>query len=360
MKKYNLLIAENDEKYITNLMYYINQRFGDRFNTTCFTDHLEYEEYLNRTDNIDIILAGKDFLLENMTKYNRTVITFNEDTEKYKEFPCIRKYQSVDKICLEIIKIHEENLKNNSENQNKENIQIYTFYSPIGGIGTSTIAISFAYDLANCNNKVLYLNLENIQSTNLFFYESGQSKLSFSDLVTSVKNRNDDIINILKSAANEFNESKLYYFNSTESILDLEELTLEDIKILIENIEKCGLFDYVIVDIPSVPNTNYYYLLKKSQNVIMLMGQDKRSSYKIDSLLEQLDDTKNFLFVVNKFNKYKERLIPKIVAVDAKPVISTIDFYEEVDGNFNIRNIFDISIYKRKIDDLINDVIHNC
>lgn len=360
MEKYNLFIAENDERYVTNLMYYISEKYSNKFNTTCFTDYTVLDEHINKNDKVDIILINPDLLSENKSKYNnKTVILLTDDVDRYKEYSCIKKYQSAEKICSDLIKIYENKVKEQVENKSKENTSIFTFFSPLGGIGTSTLAISTAYSLAKNNKRVLYLNLENIQSTNIFIREFSKSKYDFVDLTIAIKNRSTNIIDILAQGINKFNDTKLYYFNSIESILDIEELTSEDIKILVESIEKSNLFDFVIIDIPSVLDTKYYYLFQKSVSVIVAIGQDKRSNYKIDTLLTQLDNTQNFLFVVNKFNKYKERLIPKVIAVNSKPIIETIDFYEEIDGNYIVDELLSFPTFNRKVDELINNNIFN-
>jgi hypothetical protein len=85
MKKYNLFIADSDERYITNLMYYISQKFSNKFTTTCFTNYEGLTEEIKKNDNADIFLINSDFLSEDIVSDNKTVIVLSEDLEQYKD-----------------------------------------------------------------------------------------------------------------------------------------------------------------------------------------------------------------------------------------------------------------------------------
>lgn len=356
MEKRNMIIVDSDERYIKNLMNYINKNYSNIFNTTCFTDYLYMEEYIKKQKKTDIILISLELFKDNISKLkDRFVIILTESLSEYDGHSCIKKYQSAEKICRDIIKKYEVDRKDIEDNKDTN---VITFYSPIGGIGTSTLAISTAYFIGQMGKKVLYVNLENIQSTEIFLNNFQKSKYNLSDLIISIKNRSNNFSEILNSSINKYSDLEFYYFGVTDSILDIEELTYEDIKDLVENIQKVNLFDFVVFDLPSTLDTKYYSLFQKSNNVFVSIGQDKRSNYKIDTLLTQLDNTENFLFIVNKLNNKKEQLFPRIVSINAKPVIQTINFYEDIEGIYDIDKCFEIcSEFKEDIEQIANDVL---
>ena len=352
MGKYNLVIAESDSQYLNNLMNYISQNYGHVFNTICFTEKTYLDEHINKADKLDIILMNKDFYNKDFNSYDKTsVIILSENLTEFEGFPCLKKYQSADKICTDIIRIYESSINNNYKKNN--GTKVITFYSPLGGIGTSTIAVTTAYNIAKKGEKVLYLSLEDIQSTEIFM---GNIKATYnlSDLISSVKERSEEFKSILTNGCQKYKKSSLYYFNPVDSILDIEDLSLEDIRELVEKIEELNVFDYVIFDLQSVLNTKYYHLFKKSIKVIVTIGQDKRSNYKIDTMLKQLDETENFIFIVNKFEEDVERLVPKLIANGSSSIIGTIPFDEKIKDNYDFYDYVNSSPdFAEKVDNIV-------
>ena len=356
MKKSNLIIADRDERYINNLMNYISKNYSSIFNVSCFTEHAYIEEYIKKGEKVDIVLMDLEFFKDNIDKYKDVfVVLLTENLLEYEGYGCIKKYQSAEKICNDIIRSYEANGKNVEESEEVGDTKVLTFYSPIGGIGTSTLAISTAYLAAKKRKKILYINLENIQSTEIFINDSINPKYNLSDLIFSIKNRSNSFLQVFNSSIKKCQHIDLYYFGVVDSLLDIEELTSDNIKDLIENIQKIKLFNFIVVDLPSTLHTKYYNLFQKSSNVFVAIGQDKRSNYKIDTLLEQLDDTENFLFIVNKLNESKEQLFPRTVSINTKPVIQNINFYDEIEGTYDFDKYFQIpSEFKEKMEEIVN------
>lgn len=354
MKKYNLVMASSDDVYINNLMKYISQNYSNKFNVVSFTEKEYLAEYFYKKNKINILLISPEMYIEDgdYSKIDVILTLLDNGENKLKDFPVINKYQSADKICGEIIKNYESRIDIDSKEENTIT-KLITYYSPIGGIGKTTVALSTALSLRNKKKRVLYLNLEYIQSIGVFFqYEKGKN--NFSDLIYSVKERNENFDKILKDMVIKDSETGIEYFGPVDSVLDIEQLTGEDIRELLDKLINVNIYDYIILDLSSNLYSNYGIIFSKSFEVIFLIGQDEMSSKKVDMALEQIEDTENFIFVMNKFDDKIEKVLPRFVISEAKTIVQTINYESKLKSYYKLSNYnINAQNYMGKIDELV-------
>lgn len=360
MKKYNLVIAETDNMYVNNLMNFISQNYSYNFNIVCFTEKEYFMKYIEKGNKAEILLINPELYYEgiNSDNFELVVALLDNNSTGFKGFNSIKKYQSADKICNELIRLYEaKNGSNEKSGEGDISTKIITYYSPIGGIGKTTLALSTALSLTKAGKKVIYVNLEDIQSTSAFF-DSVNSNASLSDIIYSIKERTDKFKEVLLNTVSEDNKTGIFYFGMVDSVLDIEELTSEDLKELLENLIKVNIYDYVIIDLGTNLNSNYGCILSKSLNVIVPIGQDRLSSGKIDTMLNQIEDTDNFVFLINKLKKDKERILPKTVVSQIRPIIQTIDYDDGVEGNCELGSYYlNAKAFMDKIEELTQNKI---
>ncbi|WP_143315253.1 AAA family ATPase [Clostridium sp. HBUAS56017] len=355
MGKYNLLILDEDTFYINNLVNYISSNFNKEFNVMSFSDEEHFRTYLGKSEKIDIVLTSMEFFEKYKEKVkDKMVILLAKESLYNNDLPYIKKYQSVEKICRDIITIYESSEKESIERDTKA--KLIAFYSPVGGIGTTTIAVNTAFTMAIQGEKVLYLSFENLQ-TIAAFMPNRKNAYNFSDLVLSIREDTEKFKNVLKNGVLKYEDSSLYYFNPVDSVLDIEDLNMDWVKELIDSIIDKGGFDYIMCDLPANLSSKFYYVFEKSVNIMSLIGQDPISSYKVDAMLKQLDDIKKFKFIINRFNEEKERLIPRLVSSNLLPIISSIPYYDEMYGVNDLKTLTNIDgKFNEKIQEIIEEI----
>lgn len=332
MDKINILILDKDSYYINNLLNYISEKYKENINAVSFSKQEFLNSYLDKENVIDAVLCSESFYEDNIQVFKNKIVIFLGDSNKINNnIPILKKYQSAEKLCTYVLNIVDEKRKSKAI----KNTKILSFYSPIGGIGNTTIAFATANVLASKGEKVLLLSLEDTQSMNVFM-SNDKSQYSLSDLIISIKESSDEFKNIISKGILKYKNIPLFYFNKVESILDIECLSLEDTKEFIEKLKEFGGFDYIIFDLPSCLNSKFFNILDSSLAVFSLIGQDKMSIYKVDSMLKQLDNIHNFKFIYNLYNKAEERLIPKLVISNKLPIIGEIPFYDDISGKIEL------------------------
>lgn len=360
MAKISLVIVEPDKSYLTGLTNFLSERYSDKLQITCFTEIMYLEKYFKSNKKIDILLIKPEMYYDEMPLQmisNIIILSDKKDLTQFNGFPIVKKYQTGEILYHELLNIYENNLgiDQNPESSNKE-VNITTVYSPIGGIGKTSIAIALALTLCKLGKAVLYLNLEDIQSTSAFFDCTCSRNLS--DLLYFVKDRSDKFQEKLQSIVLTEVSSGLNYFGPVDSVLDIEDLNSEDARFLMESLSKTTRYEYIIIDLSSRFNSNYNEILSKSSKVLIPIGQDKLSSVKLDNLLKQTDNLDNFYFLINKYREENNILLPENLVREKKPIIQNIYYDVNLENN-NLEGPFmtGTNIFNRGIEELLRKII---
>ena len=337
MAKINLIIADRDNKYIQGLANYFSNNYSEKFNITCFTDVDLLISFLKSDKKSDFLLINNEIFFEEIKKYNIKAVLITSDikgVEQYEGYPVVNKYMPGRQLYENIIKTYVEQSPENLERiATNNNTKIITFYSPVGGIGKTSLAFALSRLLGESGKSVLYLNLEDIQSTDILFEK--QEKPSFSDFIYFVKERNYKINQKILEIIATDEETNIKYFNPTESCLDVEELDKEDMKFLLETLISLKMFSYIIIDTSSKYNSQYRVILNSSDKVILPMSKDGISLEKVNVFLSNVITFENYYFLINKSRTDIEFQVPEIITNEGK----IIEQYIPYDVNISIGEV---------------------
>ena len=150
------------------------------------------------------------------------------------------------------------------------------------------------------NKSVLYINLEDIQGTHLFF--NSDTTTSISDMIFDIKEQSPKFIQNLMTNINKDKTTNVLYFDTAENILDIEDLNEDDMKWMLEQLLNAGQFEYVVFDTSSRYNTVYEILLNSSNSVIMPLKNDTISEIKINTFLEHIANPEKYICLRNMYD----------------------------------------------------------
>lgn len=334
MSKINLVIAEEDSDYLNGLVRFIANNFEATFKITCFTKREFLKKYIDSGRGMDILLIKPEIYYEEIKNNNvKSIIILSDNKESNCHgYPAIKKYQSGQRLCEEILNIYKSENNEKLEEDKDEKCSIVTIYSPVGGVGKSTIAISLAMRLKEIRKKVLYLNLEDLQSTEAYF--NCNTNKNMSDLLYFVKERDNDFKGEVQEILMEDTGTGINYFAPVDSALDVEGLVQEDMKFMLNEMSSSKLFDYIIIDLSSKFNSSYKMLLELSSRVIVPIVEGKLVQIKLENFISQMGNIDNMFFVQNKFKESNEFTIPEVLIKEKRPIIQAL-YYDPFLKNIN-------------------------
>lgn len=169
MKK-SLIIADDDEIFVRSLEEYLFINHSEEFEIRTISSKEYLEKYFSTPQKIDILLLNPKFEFAEMNnQYINNILFISDEEECIEGHDLIFRFGELNFIGNKLINICLKNDEDFNRKINKKTSNITTIYSPIGGSGKTTIAVSIAVDLALKGSNVLYLNLEDICSTHAYF-----------------------------------------------------------------------------------------------------------------------------------------------------------------------------------------------
>ncbi len=326
MTKMTIVIADEDEGYLSPLEIKFVEEMTDAAEIITITDREYFEKYFSTPRKIDILIINEEFYSDSLIKHNiDNTFILKENEDVHSENNEIYKYTSVKDIYDEIIgKIKlTEGLP-----QEKKQTETIMIYSPAGGTGTSTLSLIIAETIAKRHKRVLYLSTENIQSLSVYL---GSEHFMSKELERKIALKAFDAVSELK---NELVEAGGVYYvppiRQAAAVLGIRE---EHYIHLIQKIRESNDFDYIVVDTDSGLTSEKVSMMVCADRVAVVAAQDRISAKKLDIFLDNIDcsDTGKFMFICNKYRGEKENNLTNSTMKNSCIVKQYVEFYDDVD-----------------------------
>ncbi len=309
--KIKLAILENDINYLNRIVNVLNTKYTDKFEVYSFTNEKVAMSVLESA-RIDVLVASEFFEIDmNLIPQYCAFAYFanSPDVDTINGQRAICKYQKTDLIYREILHVFsEKNGKLSGLKVADDGCNIIIFNSPSGGAGSSIMAASCARRYSLQGKKVLYLNLEKLGSSDLFFTADGQFDMS--DILFAIKSKKTKLAFKIESCVKK-DQSGVMFFSPTKYALDMMDLTVDDLMQLLHELQITGFYEYIIVDMDYEPDVDYLKLYNCANEIIWVSdGSNICNSkciraYQAMQTLEQdmnIKLTRKILFIYNKYN----------------------------------------------------------
>lgn len=278
--KIKLAILEDDKSYLNRIVTAFHTKYSDKLEIYSFTDAEVALETLDSA-KIDVLIASDSFDIDVTRLPKRCGFAYlvdSQEIDSLKEQMAICKFQKADLIYKQILSLYSEVISNISGLKlNVDECKIIVFTSASGGTGSSTVAASCAVNYAKKGRKVLYLNLEDFGSADVFFESDGQFDMS--DIVYALKSRKTNLMLKLESCVKQ-DASGVYFFSQPKVALDLLELDTNEILFLISQLEMTGSFDHILVDMEFGLDEKYLKIYEKTHAIVLVGDGSEISNLK--------------------------------------------------------------------------------
>ena len=289
MAKINIVIADSDELFLKHLVNYLMEHMSN-LDVCSFTTKESMIQFISeRSNKIDVIAFTEDLMDGTITvaKIPAKIVMGDGSFSNLDDFESVNKYQKTEKFINDILMIYAEKTGHvEAVAAGDKETKLLGFFSPIGGSGKTTLALSLAYALGQQGKRVFYLNAERINSTVEILNQAPSGSLS--DLYLTAKTKGANIG--LRIIANKYTdaESNISYINPSESSLEINELTLDEFKKMLTAFETIGEFDYVIVDFDSEFSREKITMLSAMDRVYVTFTTEQTAISKMKLFVKEL------------------------------------------------------------------------
>lgn len=306
-----LAILEREQSYLNRIVTAFSTKYADKFEIYSFTD-VDIAISTIESARIDVLVASDAFNIDITSIPHRCGFAYfvdSVDVDHINDQRAICKFQKADLIYKQILSIYSEKAGSVSGLKlGDESAKLFAFCPVSGGAGASSMAVAAAIHFASKGKKTLYLNLEKLGSSDVFF--SGEGQFDMSDIVFALKSKKTNLPLKLESCVKQ-DENGVYFYSQTKLALDMHELSVEDILRLISELKLTGSYDYIIVDSDFGLEPNILKILRQMHAVVWVGDGSETSNSKLYraynalSILEQNEDsplTNRLCLVYNKFS----------------------------------------------------------
>lgn len=354
MSKKTLNIMVDDNEYLEKLSKYIFKNHNDKFIIKKYNDKVKIREVL-KDENIkqdEIYLVDEIIIHEfHMSQDFNIYILSDKLSSDY-----IYKYLSGHKIIEKILE-NDEGVVLEPQGKLTENVatKMIGFYSPIGGIGTSTIAMSVS------DNDALYISLETNSYMGLL--TNCEEETDLSELFYHLMSNEETFIKKIKNKIFYNKEKEFNYISGFKSVLDYEEISEEYILKFLNLLKIHSTFKQIIVDIPSVLSKKNISVFEEMENIVFIGGKKPSDVYKMNNFknemkqigkIELIDQYKN-LYILNKYTEvdYSKTQELNVLNLDLITVPVNSKLFAKIDNKYKL-NI--VSEYKEAINKIIRKI----
>lgn len=328
-------IVDKDKEYINRLNMALNE--FEELSLSVYTEEENFDKIFSSTDfNIVIFnpeIYNKKYKLNKSTMYILLVDDFTKISNDISEYNMIRKYQRASQIYRDLLDCYSIQCADSGEVWNKDKMNIFSVYSPIGGVGKTTIAIVLAEKIAKLGLRTLYINLEDFSSESVYLQQ--EKGKGISDLFTALEGKQNILLKV-KSLVHQ-NNAGVFYFNHFESPNDLYDLTEDELEELLIHLEKTRYFDTVIIDMNSNITKLNIKVLEMSQKIILVDKANSLEEVKMQKFIEQTHIMNSYgnkmLRIMNFYSGKESEYISDI------PIIGKINIIRNSEATELIRSL---------------------
>lgn len=246
--KIKLALLDSDKNYLSRITTVFTNKYMDKLEIYGFSDMNNAIDSLEK-EKIDVFLASEAFEIDVQLVPQRCGFAYlvnNNEIEELSGQKVICKYQKAELVYKQILGIFADiSATVAGVKFNNNNTSIIAFYGCSGGVGSSSIAAAYAKSMVKKSKKVLYLNFEKFGSTEYFF--SGEGNQTFSDVLYAIKSKKNNLSLKLESSV-KTDLSGVYFFESSEVAMDIEEMNLEDFQTMINTVLSAFDYDIIVID----------------------------------------------------------------------------------------------------------------
>lgn len=310
MAKINIVMGDTDELYLNSIVNYVIEH-TNTFEVQSFTIKESLLRYIgNKANKVDIIAVSEDMADESILKSSIPAKVLLSDGFSHSDidgYDIVNKYQKAEGFINQILMIYAEKTgRMDAVVTGNKSTVVVGFYSPVGGSGKTTLSLAASAALAKKGKRVIYLNFEKISSTAGLLERVPAG--SMSDVYLTKKTKGANVGLKIMTVKQQYPIAGFNCINPSESSLELNELSPDEIAGLIKDFDSLGEFDYVIIDFDGEFSNEKITELAACDKIIAPFVPEQTSVAKMSAFLneisihEELAELRNKLAViVNKF-----------------------------------------------------------
>lgn len=280
----SIAIVDKNREYLDRLVEVLQEY--KELTVSMFTSAERLEQVL-QTKKIDIVLFDPDVSEAkiNLKGCGMGICLYSDEAQNmalYADAQKVLKYQRVSMMYKEILKLYAEEANISFDLGDSKRTKMLAVYSPIGGSGKTMISLAMASKLASYGKDVLYLSLEQLNSSCCVNPSVEDGVISLVEAVNENVNFELTIKGVMKKGLN-----GMLYIEGFERIVDYNTVTKEEAYNVLDKIRKGDICDILIVDMNSYIDTVSQAVFELADDIVIVEKPGALSEQKLNMFAQQ-------------------------------------------------------------------------
>lgn len=327
----SIAIADLNLEYIERLSEVLQQY--EELTIHIYTSGYKLQAAIEK-NRFDVVLFDPDISEERLVfpGVKLPICLYSDEAHNrsmYADFAKVVKYQRVSNIYKEIIREYADKAGYSADFDNSKNTGILAVYSPVGGSGKTTIALTVASKLVSQGKAVLFISAEQLNSSLCLNAKREDGVTALVEAVADERvNFELKVKGIMKSGVN-----GMYYLEGFDRIVDYSAVTGDEFAEVLNRIRRGGFCNVVVVDMESNLDSISRSVIETADKVLVVEKAGELPAVKMNLFAQQTftHEHRDKMMIVHNFAEnnsvYSDQL--------AVPVVGTVHNY----GNLQLKNV---------------------
>jgi len=284
LMRVKLLIASLDTDYVEHLSEVIARHYADFIDVSvCKTkEHLQ-DLLTTRKFDACLICSGL-FDIKELQQTDLSLLLVSEDdagTELPEEIIKVQKYQRISSIVANILE-HCAKYSKKCGDLSAEKANITAVWSPIGGVGKTSVALAYAARKITDGKQVLYLNLETFSSAPAYFAEADKG---ISAVFNMLESDEGNVKMLVRSIRKQDSGSGVAYFCRPDNFDDMYALSTENISELVTSCAE--VTDELVIDMSCICDRRARQVFDLADKILLVTAPTATAQVKLAQFASQ-------------------------------------------------------------------------
>lgn len=299
----SIAVADLNREYVERLTEVLQQN-GD-LSISVFTSAERLKSTLEK-ERYDVVLFDPDISDTKLYFSNAklAICLYSEEAvnkNMYSDIDNIHKYQRISNIYKDILKKYADKAGYSADFGNSKRTKVQAVYSPVGGSGKTIISMAIASKLVEFGKSVLYISTEQLSSSSAIYPYSEEGNTA---LIASLNSDTSFEMKLKGIAKQGFNG--ISYVEGFERVADYADVNYQEMKDVISNIKKTGIYDHIIIDMSSNIDSITRAVWEEADDIVVVCKDGNFAAKKMSLFVNQglvLESKHKFLKIDNLVDK---------------------------------------------------------
>jgi hypothetical protein len=292
MDKISVIIADPDERYTSILASFVRSGdYANQFSLACFTQPEALNQVIRQIERSWSLYVVHESLAASIIPMigdgELVLLCEQAVSEEGGIDKRIAKYQPLNQFFAKLKSFCvKETDSGGMWRYNRERCRASTIYSAAGGAGKTTVAVNLAAQWAQKGKNVFLLSLEPFPSYP--WIENLSRGAGLSRFLYYVRSQHQQLPEKLEQCKSYDPSLKLSCFAPPDNLLELEEMTEEDVAGMIRCVRGSGVYDELLIDLGSGLHKRVLGALGECDRICWLVVDDAYCRAKTNQALRRL------------------------------------------------------------------------